>query len=270
MHEAVMPRRDVVDELALLRPDRAEENRPAQHLGVADLVELRAGHVEQRVGVAGFELRHEPAIEIEFRVQVLGRAGEMRHAAARDDRDAFLAALDDLGQRLAERLAPLGRRQRRHVDVGEERDDRDVALADHVFERHRERVAELGVLRIRQVEVVVGDQLVQDVFRHLAVDRHDPLASREPRHGVAAGDDRERGHAADGERLDVIGAEEDDDVGLGLVEHLAQLLHRRAGLIQLLRVLVRRTREHVRGMARPDGRNDFSHGSSPSAPALSL
>ena len=73
------------------------------------------------------------------------------------------------------------------------------------------------------------------------------------------------GHAADRERLDVIRAEEDDDVGLGLVEHLAQLLHRRAGLIELLRVLVRRTREHVRGMARPDGRDDFSHG-----PYLSL
>ena len=96
---------------------------------------------EQRVGVAGLELRHEPAIEVELRLEVLGRAGEVRHAAARDDRDAFLAALDDLGDRLAERRAALGRRQRRHVDVGEERDDRDVALADDVFERHREGVA---------------------------------------------------------------------------------------------------------------------------------
>ena len=59
----------------------------------------------------------------------------------------------------------------------------------------------------------------------------------------------------------MVRTEEDDDVGLGLVEHLAQLLHRRAGLIELLRVLVRRTREHVRRMARPDGRDYFSDGS---------
>src|SRR2546426_1045215 len=63
--QPVMPRRDVVDELALLLSDRAEHARPVEHLRVADLVELRAGHVDERVGVAGLELRDEPAIEIE-------------------------------------------------------------------------------------------------------------------------------------------------------------------------------------------------------------
>ena len=54
----------------VLRTDRAEHHRPGEHLGVADLVELRAGHVQQRVGVAGFELREQPAIEVELRRQV--------------------------------------------------------------------------------------------------------------------------------------------------------------------------------------------------------
>ena len=158
-------------------------------------------------------------------------------------------------------IAALGRRQRRHVDVGEERNDRDIALADDIFERHGKGVPELGVFRIGNVEAVIDDQLVEDVLGHLAMDRHDALASRKPRHGVAAGDDREGRHAADREGLDVIRAQEQNDVGLGLVEHLAQLLHGRASLIQLLRILVGRTREHVRGMTRTDRRYDFSHGS---------
>jgi hypothetical protein len=58
----------------------------------------------------------------------------------------------------------------------------------------------------------------------------------------------------------MIGPEKQDDIGLGLIEDLPQFLHRRAGLIQLLRILVRRTREHVRRMARTDGRYDLSHG----------
>ena len=55
-----------------------------------------------------------------------------------------------------------------------------------------ERVAELGVLRVGDVEVVVDDQLVQDVLGHLAVDRQVVLAAGELRDGAAAGDDRER------------------------------------------------------------------------------
>ena len=141
-----MPRRDVVDQLPFLPADRAEHGGPIEHLGVADFVELRPGHVQQRVGPAHFELRQQPPIEIEFGRQVLRRAREMRHAAARDDGNALPASLDDVGDGLSERGAALRRGQRRNVDVGEERDDRDLAVADHVLERHRECVPELGVL----------------------------------------------------------------------------------------------------------------------------
>ena len=69
--EPVVPRRDVVDQLAFVRADGAEHHRPAEHLGVADLIELRAGHVQQRIAVAGLELRHQPAIEVELGIEVL-------------------------------------------------------------------------------------------------------------------------------------------------------------------------------------------------------
>src|SRR5215813_7497134 len=89
------------------------------------------------------------------------------------------------------------------------------------------------------------------------------LAARELRVRGIAGDDTERRHAAHRERLDVVGAQKDDDVGLRLVEHLAELVHAPPGLVELLRVFVRRTRKHIRGMARTDGRDDFTHGSTP-------
>jgi hypothetical protein len=257
--ETVVPGRDVVDQLAGGLAERAEHDRPAEHFGVAHLVELRPGHVEQRVGVAGLELGQQPAIEIELRMQVLGRAGEMRHAAARDDRHPFLAPLDDLGDRLAQRLASPRRRQRRHVDVGEERHHRDVAPADDVFERNREGVAELGVFGIRHVEAVVDDELVEDVLGQVAVNRQGVLAAGKLRDGIVAGDDRKRRDTRHRERFDVIGAEKENGIRLRLVEDLAELLHADPGLIELLRVLVGRPGEHVRGMTGADGSNDFAH-----------
>ena len=72
-------------------------------------------------------------------------------------------------------------------------------------------------------KLVLDDQLVQQVLGHLAMDRQLVFAPGEFRDGAAAGDDRERRNAGDRERLDVIAAEKHDHVGLGLVEHLAEL-----------------------------------------------
>ena len=121
-------------------------------------------------------------------------------------------------------------------------------------------MAELGIFRVRDVEVVVDDQLVEDVLGHLAMDRQVVLAAGELGDGPVPRDDRKTRDARDRKRFDVIGAEEQDRIRLGLVEDLAELLHPGAGLIELLRVLVGRPREHVRRMARADGRNDFTHG----------
>ena len=120
-------------------------------------------------------------------------------------------------------------------------------------------MAELGVFRIRDVEAVIDDQLVEDVFGELAMDRQVVLAAGELGNRPIARDDREARDARHGKRLDVIGPEEQNRVGLGLVQDPAELLHVAAGLIELLRVLVRRPREHVRRVARADGGYDFSH-----------
>src|SRR5262245_51712081 len=86
------------------------------------------------------------------------------------------------------------------------------------------------------------------------------LASGEAGDGAAPCDDGERRNAGDRKRLDVVASEKQNDIRLGLIEHLAQLLHTRTGLVELLRVLVRRTRKHVRCMTGADGGNDFTHG----------
>jgi hypothetical protein len=121
-------------------------------------------------------------------------------------------------------------------------------------------VPELGVFRVRHVEVLLGHELRQDVFRHLAVVPQDDLPPREPRRRLAAGNDAEGRDARGRKRLDVIAPEKQDDVGLGFVEHGPELAHGRRGLFELLRVLVRRVREQIRRMASADGGNDFTHG----------
>ena len=257
----MVPGRDVVDQLALGRADRAEHDRPTEHLGVAHFVELRPRHVEQRIGMAGLELRQQPAIEIELGMEILGRAGKMRHAAARDDRDPLLASLHDVRNGLAQGRAAPRCRQRRNVDVREERNHGDVAAADDVFERNGERVPQLGVFGIRHVEAVVDDELVEDVLGHLAVDREVVLAAGKLGDGAIARDDRKRRDTRDRKRFHVIGPEKQNGIRLRLVENRAELLHAGAGLIELLGVLVWRPREHVRGVAGADGSNDFAHDS---------
>jgi len=103
------------------------------------------------------------------------------------------------------------------------------------------------------------------------MDGHIVLSTRELGDGAAAGDDRERRHAGDRKRLDVIAAEKHDHVRLGLVEDLAKLPHAGRGRVELLRILIRRTREQVRRVTRADGRNDFTHGYAPYClPSLQL
>ena len=120
-------------------------------------------------------------------------------------------------------------------------------------------MTELGILRVGHVEVVIGDELVEDVLCHLAMDRQIVLAAGELGDRAIARHDCERWHAAHGEGLHVIGAEEEDRVRLGLVENFAELLHRRAGLLELIRILIRWPCEHVRGVARADCCNDLAH-----------
>ena len=91
------------------------------------------------------------------------------------------------------------------------------------------------------------------------MDRQVVLASGELRDRAVARYDGERRHAAHRERLDVVGAEEQDGIRLGLVEHLAELVHRRAGLFELIRIFIRWPREHVRRVARADCCNNLAH-----------
>ena len=124
-------------------------------------------------------------------------------------------------------------------------------------------MTELGVLRVGDVEVVLDDQPVQEVFGHLAMDREVVVAPGELRDRAAAGDDRERRDAGDREGFDVVAAEKNDDVGLGLVEHLAELGHPGRRLIELLGFFIRRPREHVRRVTGADCRDYLSHRWSP-------
>ena len=133
----------------------------------------------------------------------------------------------------------------------------------------------------REHQVVVVDDWsdLARVVRRLPI----ALAVVDPRPGgrVAAGELRELRHACpslpvhlhvapsapamqdlvelarDGFHRVVIEGYEDDPGHVR--EHLAALVHGAAGLVELLVVLVWRTREHVRGMACADGCDDLTH-----------
>src|SRR5207245_1417649 len=77
------------------------------------------------------------------------------------------------------------------------RNDGNITLADHVFERDGERVPQLRIFGIGDVEVVRHHKLVQQVLGHLAVHREAVPPSGELGDGPGAGDDRESRNAGD-------------------------------------------------------------------------
>src|SRR5678815_2427292 len=139
-HEAmaVMPGRRVLKQFAGQVADRAEHIDPDQHLGVARFVQLRAGHVQQRLGPPRLQFLNHPIVEIELRRGVLPRAWIVRHPAAGKNTNAFRSAFDDVCDGGAQRGTALWSRQRWQIHVREKRDDGNLASLNEVLQRRGE------------------------------------------------------------------------------------------------------------------------------------
>ena len=74
-------------------------------------------------------------IKLEVGLSVAVGAGEVRHAAAGEHRHSLRTLAQYASQRLAKLVAARGDWLRRHIDVDEERDDRNPSLAQHVVQR---------------------------------------------------------------------------------------------------------------------------------------
>ena len=74
-----------------------------------------------------------------------------------------------------------------------------------------------------------------------------------------AGDDREGRHGFQKEGLHVIAGENDQRIGLGLIQSLAEPKHRCGARVELLGIFLRRPREKLRRMHGGHGGYDFAH-----------
>src|SRR5579863_588531 len=97
--------------------------------------------------VALFHLRNGPVVEFKIRLRVFPSAGEVRHPATGDYRDAFRAGSDYFSDGFPKLRASPSGWQRRQISVDENRDDRNFPSFEDPFINRGERVAEDGVLR---------------------------------------------------------------------------------------------------------------------------
>ncbi len=84
-------------------------------------------------------------------------------------------------------------------------------------------MAQLGVLRVRQIEAV-GDQRVQN-FLGEAMNRKRVALAGESGFGLLATDDREGGHGGEEKCFKVIAADDHHGVGFDFIQVLAELAH---------------------------------------------
>ncbi len=237
----VMPGGLIGDQFARLLADGAEQNHPGQHLGVAHFVQLLVSQFEQRVVVAAFHVGDGPPVEIERRLRILPGARIVRHAAAGDNRDPIGRLQDRVADGGSQLCAAAGGGQRRQVRIYENRNHRHRAALDHPLVDGRERVAQLGVLRVRQIETV-GNQIVQDFFGEGMYRQRVALAGKRGLRFLAS-DDGESGHGGQEKCFQVVASDHHHRIGLDLIQVLAKLAHRCDVGIQLRFVLARRIGE---------------------------
>src|SRR5262249_35451518 len=101
----------------------------------------------------------------------------MRHASACDNGHSFWTALNDLRNRPTQRGAALRGGQRRHVNVGVQRNNWNIAFFYEVFKRHGECVTKHCLFGVRDVETFL-DQLVEKIFGHLRMEWHLVVSAR--------------------------------------------------------------------------------------------
>ena len=132
-------------------------------------------------------------------------------------------------------------------------------LFDHPFVDSRERVPEHRVLRVAQVETRFHE-FVEQIFCQSLVDFQFVLPASEFGVGIFAGQNGESRNRAQEERLEVVAANHNHGIGLGFLQLLAYLTHRRNVGVELLRVLTRRAIKKLRGVHCGVCCDNFSHG----------
>src|SRR4030095_16606742 len=127
-----------------------------------------------------------------MRVSLCARV--VRHPPTRNDRDSFGTSGNNPGELLAQRGTSFRTRQRRQVNVCVEWNDRYVQILEYIFKRNGERMAQQRVFGISDIEIS-SHELVQNVFRHFAVDRQVIIAPRKLSIGTIARYYCKRGYA---------------------------------------------------------------------------
>ena len=164
----VMPARLQRGDVGLAVAERAGGGGPAAQFDIAGLIERGFVPADQRLQIAGAELSHDRLVPGELRMRITLGAGEMRHAAARQDHCPQPHRGNDPRQCLAKGVTALHRRLRRQVGIDVNRQDRVVDA--EMGERDAHRVIDLGNAgesRVEALPIQLPDEFQTDLARNL-------------------------------------------------------------------------------------------------------
>jgi hypothetical protein len=201
---------------------------------------------DQRFQISGCELVEDRFVPGEFRMGITLGAGEMRHAAARQDRRLQAHRHDDPGHRLAEGITALHCRLRRQVGVDIDRQNR-IRDAE-MRERNADRVIDLGDAgegRVETLPIHLSDELETDLARNLPV----KFAAGECASGLVAHLDG-KGRRPVEKLLGMIVRKDDPEIGRHRLELGTDFRRYRSDALDRSAVFGLRHREELRGVGK--------------------
>src|SRR5262245_2277962 len=102
----------------------------------------------------------------------------MRHTAAGEDRYPLRALGNDLRNGAPELVGSMGLRQRRHIDINEDRHDRNLSLLNNVFKGHNKGVTHESFVAEGYVEVTLEATVKERASQRLMYRRTVVLAAK--------------------------------------------------------------------------------------------
>ena len=182
----------------------------------------------------------------------------MRHASTGDHRDSFIARGNHFGDSLAKLLTTPGGGQRWKIGIHKNRHDGKRTSTDYPFVNSGKRVAQDGILRIRQIKAVVH-QLVEQILGQALMDGEIVVAACKLGNRPFTGKNGKRRNGGQKKCLQMVVANDDDSIGLALCEILTQLAHRGNIRVQLRGIFTGWPHEELRRVYGRHGSYDFSH-----------
>src|ERR1041385_2721216 len=191
--------------------DAADRDHPVEKFRIPGLADLLDRVIRQRSAFSLAQNLQQLMVEARVDLADARRAGEMRQAAGREDRDALFPSLGDLADQLADLETAARRRDRLDPRVDVDRQNGNFRLREQKMQRHGLRVLQLDIFAEGKIDAGV-DAGFKDRAPELFVVAVVKAVARELSFHLVGERNEERRNIIVGEVDELVVGDDDQDV----------------------------------------------------------